>query len=866
MLKKLSVVGFIVSTALVAKMGCNAAELLQTTEFTGGVSLPWHISESEEKNSRSEVVKDHYVVHMEYPGKEKWDVQIRHREISIVAGESYTVQFSLKASKSCKIYAKIGDQGTPYYEAWNNKWKEFEVKANEVLEVKDTFVAEKGSVTAEFAFHIGGTLAASCPYDIEFISMSLDGKNFKPTAVPTPTPARNVRVNQLGYFAKASKTATLNLAEDGDVAPKKWELKDSSGKVVATGMTTHFGNDAASGQNVHTIDFSSYQTEGKDYMLYVGEEYSFPFDIGEDMYSQMKYDALKYYYHARSGIAIEMPYCVEKQWARAAGHTADKSIPCIAGRDWSGPALPDLTGGWYDAGDHGKYVVNGGISLWQLQNIYEHSMKKGVDDQFADGELNIPESKNGINDLLDETRWEMDWMMKMQIPAGASSRAGMAAHKMADEKWTALATRPDMDKEKRIYYPPSTAATLNLAACAAQAARIWEDIDSTFAAKCLKSAETAYAAAKANPAIFAPYGQELGSGTYGDNNATDDFHWAACELYLTTGDSAYLDDAKDYKDFAKMPTVLSGEANGTAGCFDWGATGGLGTLSLALVAPDEFPQAVESIREAADKFMEIQDNEGYGIPLAVSTYINEFGGVKETIENGYPWASNSFAVNEAIVMLYAYDSLKDSDIDAAAKYSAGALEAMDYLMGRNPMLQCYVTGYGENPTKYPHHRFFCPQSDPSFPSVPPGFLSGGPNSGCQDPWASGAGLKVLKIPPQRCYLDHVESWATNEVTINWNAPLSWITYYLDTFGPDMPPPNGGVSPSASPSSSPAGIVEDVNKDGSVNMQDVMLIAASFGTVKGDTRYSPKCDLNNDGAINMQDIIKLATKFGYTYKI
>lgn len=866
MLKKLSVAGFIVSTALVAKMGCNAAELLQTTEFSGGVSLPWHISESEEKNSRSEVVNGNYVVHMENPGVENWDVQIRHREIAIVQGEKYTVQFKVKATKSCKIYAKIGDQGKPYWEAWNNNWVAFNVTANQVLTVKDTFKADKDSKVAEFAFHIGGSNAAACPYDIEFISMSLDGEGFVPTPKPTATPARNVRVNQLGYFAKASKTATLNLAGATDPgAAKKWELKNSSGTVVADGMTTPFGKDASSGEVVHTIDFSSYQTAGKGYTLNVGSETSFPFDIGSDMYTQMKYDALKYYYHARSGIEIKLPYCVESRWARAAGHVSeDKSVPTISGRGWTGPSL-DCTGGWYDAGDHGKYVVNGGISLWQLQNIYEHSKIKGKDAQFADGELNIPESSNGKNDLLDETRWEMSWMLKMQIPEGSNDRAGMAAHKMADEKWTALATRPDMDKEKRIYYPPSTAATLNLAACAAQAARIWEDIDATFADQCLTAAKRAYAAAKKNPAIFAPYGQELGSGTYGDNNVTDDFHWAACELYLTTKDSSYLDDAKDYKDFAKMPTVLSGEANGTAGCFDWGATGGLGTLSLALVAPEEFPQAVTSIQEAADKFISIQDKEGYGIPLAVSTYTNEFGGVSEIIENGYPWASNSFAVNEAIVMLYAYDSLKETDAKAASKYSAGALESMDYLMGRNPVLYCYVTGYGENPTKYPHHRFFCPQSDPSFPSCPPGFLSGGPNSGCQDPWASGSGLKVLKTPPQKCYFDHVESWATNEVTINWNAPLAWITYYLDTWGPEMGAETGKPSPTTSQEPT-GGVIEDVNKDGMVNMQDVMLIAASFGTIEGDARYSKKCDLNSDKAINMQDIIRLATKFGYTYTI
>ncbi|MDP4182679.1 MAG: glycoside hydrolase family 9 protein [Bacillota bacterium] len=856
MLKKLSVIGLLIFTLLAVKMTCNAAELLQTTNFTGGISLPWNVSESEEKNSYSFVKDGKYVVHMDYKGTNKWDVQIRHREISIVAGHTYTVKVSLTATANCRIYAKIGDQGTPYYEAWNNNGSPLSVTANQVLNVNQTFTANQSSKVAEFAFHLGGELAGTLPYEVQFISMSLSDPQFSPTPTPAPTPARDIRVNELGYFPNAAKKATLKVS-DGTTGTTTWQLKNSSGSVVASGTTTAYGKDHASGESVQIIDFSSYTTPGKNYQLVSGTATSFPFDIGTDMYTTMKYDALKYFYHARSGIEIKLPYCVESRWARAAGHPNDVAT-LITGRNYNGPASINGTGGWYDAGDHGKYVVNGGISLWTLQNEYEHSKVYGKDSAFADGKLNIPESGNGKNDLLDETRWEMEWMLKMQIPAGYD-RAGMAAHKMADEHWTALATRPDQDAEKRIYYPPSTAATLNLAACAAQAARIWKDIDSTFSAQCLAAAETAYTAAKANPAIFAPYGQELGSGTYGDNFVDDDFYWAACELYATTGKSDYLTDLKSYKNSLVMPVTLSGESNGMAGCFDWGATGGLGTITLALVKGDQFPEAKASIQKAADTFIGVQQKEGYGIPLAESTYNNEFGGQSEII-NGYPWASNAFVINEAIVMAYAYDASKN------AKYYNGLTESMDYLMGRNPMLKCYVSGYGENPLQYPHHRFFCPQTDPSFPSVPPGFLSGGPNSGCQDPWASGAGLKVLGTAAQKCYLDHVESWSTNEVTINWNAPLAWITYYLDAGIIPSPTTSPTNSPSTTPTTTIVKVPEDINQDGAVNMADVMAIARAFGTTINDVKYDAKCDLTKDGAINMADVMQLALKFGYSYTL
>jgi endoglucanase len=102
---------------------------------------------------------------------------------------------------------------------------------------------------------------------------------------------------------------------------------------------------------------------------------------------------------------------------------------------------------------------------------------------------------------------------------------------------------------------------------------------------------------------------------------------------------------------------------------------------------------------------------------------------------------------------------------------------MDYLLGRNPIDQSYVTGYGERPLRHPHHRFFAHQVRKDRPEPPPGIVSGGPNSSVQDPYARGAGL--LGQPPQKCFLDHIESWSTNEVTINWNAPFAWVAAFLD---------------------------------------------------------------------------------------
>jgi endoglucanase len=102
---------------------------------------------------------------------------------------------------------------------------------------------------------------------------------------------------------------------------------------------------------------------------------------------------------------------------------------------------------------------------------------------------------------------------------------------------------------------------------------------------------------------------------------------------------------------------------------------------------------------------------------------------------------------------------------------------VDYLLGRNALGQSYVSGYGERPLQNPHHRFWAQQANPNYPPPPKGALSGGPNSGLQDPYVKAAGL--AGCAPQRCFIDHIEAWSVNEITINWNAPLFWVTLWLN---------------------------------------------------------------------------------------
>ena len=414
-------------------------------------------------------------------------------------------------------------------------------------------------------------------------------------------------------------------------------------------------------------------------------------------------------------------------------------------------------------------MVNGGISLWLLQNAYERALAFGTQDAFADGTMALPEASNGYPDLLDEARYEMEWMLRMIVQDGEYK--DMAYHKVHDIKWTALAVAPADDPEVRILKPPTTAATLNLAACAAQSYRLWKDMDQSFADTCLDAAKAAYAAAKAHPALYAPLDQSVGGGAYGDDNVQDEFYWAACELWAATGDDAYYKDLQASEYALTVPASMDGgEAVGIPGSFDWGHTAAPGSLTL-LLHRDDLPEkdaaALEdSLTSTADTFLSLEAAQGYGLPYAQSTisYADS--------DTGYVWGSNSVVADNALILAYAYD------LNGNADYLSGTVSAMDYLLGRNPMDVSYVTGYGTHSVQYPHHRWWSNLISQEFPKAPCGVLVGGPNSGMEDPWVRGSGWKKGSIAPEKCYMDHIEAWSVNECTINWNAPLAWLTAYL----------------------------------------------------------------------------------------
>ncbi|RYZ06676.1 MAG: endoglucanase [Myxococcales bacterium] len=728
-----------------------AGNLLKASTFDDGVSVPWTTSFTAPADGSADVKSGALCVTVKNKGTNNWDAQFRHREMVIQRGHTYTVAFKAWASEHTKARPKVGMSGPPYAEYWNAT---IDI-GTEPKRYQGAFTMEQADDgTAEFAFHIGGGMArADLPFEICIDDVVLSDPEFTPVADRGSVKAPNVLVNQLGYLPGAAKVATVKASGK---EPLAWRLLDAGGKAVAEGKTTPFGRDAASGDDVQLVDFSSVKAPGKGYVLEVGTDKSFAFDIGSDVYTALKYDALAFFYQNRSGIEIRKDLVGDPTLARPAGHLGDKSAKCAknAGCDYS----VDGAGGWYDAGDHGKYVVNGGISVWTLLDEYERSVTLGSSSaDFGDGKLRIPEKSNGAPDLLDEARWELEWLLKMQVPAG-KPLAGMAHHKLQDVSWTALATAPHEDTQPRVVFKPSTAATLNLAATAAQGARLWKPFDAAFSAKCLKAAEVAWVAAKANPKLLANKNDTDGGGAYEDAKVDDDFYWAAAELLATTGKPEY----RQFVEGSPLHRKLRMEAGGHTSTMNWADTDALGLISLAVakgVDPGLQAQARKQLTGGADRYLDIIAKQGYRSPL------------EPAAGNRYVWGSNSFVINNLIVVALAYDFTKQQ------KYLDGVATGMDYLLGRNPLGQSYVTGYGEKALQHPHHRFWAKQANAKYPSAPPGILSGGPNSNIDDPYAKAAGLKGCA--PQKCFVDHIEAYSVNEITINWNAPLAWVSAWLD---------------------------------------------------------------------------------------
>ena len=399
---------------------------------------------------------------------------------------------------------------------------------------------------------------------------------------------------------------------------------------------------------------------------------------------------------------------------------------------WTEPGWFNVSGGWYDAGDHGKYVTSGALPAWQLLATVDllraHPGKAPLGLEAT---------------LVEEVRWQLDWLLRMQVPPG-HAYAGLAFHRVHGTEWAPPAMWPHLDPTPRVLHRPSTGAGLHLAAVAARAARTFSTGDPDYAARLRTAAQVAYAAAERHPDVIAPDDHgAFGGGPYGDEDLSDDFFWAAVELWLSTGDPAYRAavDASPRRDGEAFP--LDG--------FDFNRVAGPAHLSL---------QSTDLVTGAARRLLALQRHQPWGQPYAP--------------DGPWAWGSNGRILNNLMLLGSAYVMTGDADLLAATR------SGMDYLLGRNALGQSYLTGYGTDFSRHQRTRHFAHDVDPAFPPPPAGALAGGPTNQAYPDFPDDPRLPDL--PPQQAYLDVPTSETTNDVCIRWNASLVWVGTFLTVTG------------------------------------------------------------------------------------
>lgn len=584
-------------------------------------------------------------------------------------------------------------------------------------------------------------------------------------AATPPEGPRPIRLNQVGFETGGVIAATVDTSAQSSLP---WRLVDDRGRIVRDGSARLFGPDPASGETPQIVVVEQAPAPGR-YMLRVGD-LARAVSVSDHPFARLKFDALAYFYQNRAGVPIEAAHVARSDLARPPGHVRE-TLTCFSGVDQRGVDWPacdyalDVTGGWYDAGDHGKYVVNGGIAVWTLLNAWERAHALGLA-PFADGRADIPEAGDDVDDLMNEARYEIEFLLQMQIPDDARTwvagpdgprridGSGLVHHKAHDRAWTALPTAPADDPQPRFLYPASTAATLNLAAVGAQCARLWRPIDPAFADRCLGAARLAWDAAGRHPDLIADGGFD-GGGAYGDPQMADERYWAGAELYVTTGEAIYRDEIR------RSPYWLGGPRSGASATGDpaYAQTAALGSISLALsdrLSREDQAVVRDHLVEAARAYLAEADSQAYGLPQAGERF---------------DWGSNGALLNRALIMGLAHDFTGDP------VFRQGVARTLDYLLGRNPLDRSYVSGYGDRPMRHPHHRFWTSGAGPEWPDPPAGALSGGPNTTAMVDEVARA--MVGRCAPLACWADDYRAYALNEVAINWNAPLVWVAAFLD---------------------------------------------------------------------------------------
>ncbi|EDM28712.1 cellulase precursor [Lentisphaera araneosa HTCC2155] len=560
--------------------------------------------------------------------------------------------------------------------------------------------------------------------------------------------SEKIRVNQVGYFSGEEKTAAVQAPLSVFKTSERWgpgasfeliKLEQGKEKSVFSGKLMQANYYPFSKEAVRLADFSEVKEQGT-YFLKIGNEKSYPFEISQAPYKNLSKSALKmlYYFRCSGEISKENG----GKWHRPAGKP-DTEVFVHEGAAWSGQKAGtkmSAPGGWFDAGDYNKYSVNSGITTFGLLSLYEALPKV-----FPDGSMNLPESGNGVPDILDEAWWNVKWFEQMQDPID-----GGVYHKLSTMQFAPIDKLPHQHNDKRWMMGKTTSATLNYSATMAVASRIFAKYPKQFpgfAERAIEKSKKAYAWAQKNPWARFEQAKDCQTGKYEDENysMTDEFTWAATEIFITTGDKSYLKKAGVPQLDLHSPV--------------WTHVHALPYVSL--INNSSKVKAHIDMKVVEQRMTEFVD-------YLIFDAMQATGIAYRMGNKRYEWGSNGFVANQAMLSLMCHK------LTGKKKYLNLAISHMDYLLGKNPLNHCFVTSYGSKSSMNVHNRL-CMSDGVKEPI--PGILVGGPN-----PWEIIWDLgpeAYSSVLPALSHIDDKQSFSTNESAINWNAPLVFVSGYLD---------------------------------------------------------------------------------------
>jgi endoglucanase len=521
-----------------------------------------------------------------------------------------------------------------------------------------------------------------------------------------------VKVDQVGYAVGWRKVAKVTPLEPfaGDTG---FVVKDDAGKAVFEGkLKPAVLDDRESGDNVYDADFTALDAPGTYVVEVQGLGSSGPFRIGADVYRPIFYDVSRFWFYQRCGMELDAAHAGKD--AHRACHVFDEAIPDPRG------GTRDCRGGWHDAGDMNRYVPWTIQSVFPLLTLYRHRP-----DAFTDGQMNIPESGNGVPDLLDEVKYELQWIRKMLIREGPD--AGMVYDRIHES----LVSQPkDVDFYDQRH---GLSGTTDEAACAlvanlAYASLIYRDFptEKAFAKDCLDDALLSWNYLT----------------TFGNPQEGPMFS-AAALLFEATGRR----DAQDVVRRLSASILKTWPGQIVYGNYD------AGLATYALSARPEVDKALQAqfrdyYKGFADGVVRAAQSKGYNAPM--------MDGVD------YVWGSNRLIAKSAVQLLIVNRFAPDP------QYVATARETLHWLLGRNPVNTCMVTGYGTPPLGPIFHHMYGPRG-PGLP-MPPGYLAGGVSPG-DCPGISNA--------PTKAWRPDWTNWVLTEPSIGYEGPFTYLLGSLD---------------------------------------------------------------------------------------